>query len=110
MLDLEQTLDGSFNGDISGLPLPGRNGSSTVSGTNRDAIVGVKGQVFLGADSRWVVPWHFDLGAGDSDFTWQAMAGVGYPFGWGAVVRHYGNSTTTWTPTRRPPMSRSEVP
>jgi hypothetical protein len=89
MLDLEQTLDWSFNGDISGLPLPGRSGSSTVSGTNWDAIVGVKGQAFLGTDSRWVVPWHVDVGTGDSDFTWQAMAGVGYQFGWGAVVLNY---------------------
>lgn len=89
MLDLEQTLDWSFNGDISGLPLPGRSGSSTVSGTNWDAIVGLKGQAFLGAGGRWIVPWHVDVGTGDSDFTWQAMAGVGYQFGWGAVVLNY---------------------
>ncbi|MGK2925716.1 MAG: hypothetical protein ACSLE2_08840 [Lysobacterales bacterium] len=89
MLDLEQALDWSFNGDLSGLPLPGRSGSSTVSGTNWDAIVGLKGQAFFGADSRWVVPWHLDVGTGDSDLTWQAMAGVGYQFGWGAVVLNY---------------------
>jgi hypothetical protein len=29
---------------------------------------------------------YLDAGTGDSDFTWQAMAGVGYQFDWGATV------------------------
>jgi hypothetical protein len=32
------------------------------------------------------VPYYLDIGAGDSDFTWQAIAGVGYSFGWGDVL------------------------
>jgi opacity protein-like surface antigen len=30
-----------------------------------------------------------DIGTGDSDFTWQAMAGLGYQFNWGDVVLTY---------------------
>jgi opacity protein-like surface antigen len=89
MLDIEQTLNWEVYGDIGGLPLPGRSGSSTVSGTNWDAVVGVRGESVLGADARWILPWHLDVGAGDSDFTWQVMAGVGYRFGWGDMRLTY---------------------
>jgi len=89
MVDMKQSLRWSFNGDIAQLPLPGRDGSSEVSATNWDAIIGVKGHHFFGAEGRWVVPWNFDVGTGDSDFTWQAMAGLGYQFGWGAVILTY---------------------
>jgi hypothetical protein len=89
MLDIEQTLDWTFSGNIDGLELPGRSGSGAVSATNWDAIVGLKGHTFLGADGRWFIPYHLDMGTGDSDFTWQAMAGIGYGFDWGAVVFNY---------------------
>ena len=80
MLDLEQRLGWTFNGDISSLPLPGRSGTSTTAPTQWDAIVGVKGRVTLGADGSWFLPYLLDVGTGDSDLTWQAMAGVGYRF------------------------------
>lgn len=48
------------------------------SGSNWDAMIGVRGEFSL--NSQWFVPYHFDIGAGDSDFTWQAFAGVGYRF------------------------------
>jgi hypothetical protein len=86
MLDLKQTLDWSFSGDLSGHALPGRSGTSVAEGTNWDAIIGVKGQAFLGSGQRWFLPWYLDVGTGDSDLTWQAMAGVGYQFDWGATV------------------------
>lgn len=89
MLDLEQTLDWRLSGNIGELDLPSANGSSTVSGTNWDAVIGVKGSLRFGRDSRWLVPWHLDAGAGDSDFTWQAMAGVGYRFDWGSMLLNY---------------------
>jgi hypothetical protein len=86
MLDLEQTLDWSISGDIGGHGLPGHSGISVAEGTNWDAIIGVKGQAFLGSNQRWFLPWYLDAGTGDSDLTWQAMAGVGYQFDWGATV------------------------
>jgi hypothetical protein len=45
--------------------------------------VGVQGRRTFGPGKNWVVPFHFDIGAGDSDLTWQAMVGLGYAFGWG---------------------------
>ena len=52
-----------------------------------DAVVGVKGSHDL--DQNWYIPYHFDVGAGDSDLTWQAVAGVGYRFEWGNVLAAY---------------------
>jgi hypothetical protein len=80
MLDLEQTLRWQLNGDISTLPLPGNSGTSSVEATQWDAIVGVKGRATLGAEGAWYVPYYLDVGTGDSDLTWQAMAGLGYRF------------------------------
>jgi hypothetical protein len=37
------------------------------------------------------VPYYVDVGAGDSDLTWQAVLGIAYSFGWGdmgVVWRH----------------------
>ena len=43
-----------------------------------DGVVGVSG--YLNLADRWFMPYRFDIGTGDSDHTWQAMAGVGYQF------------------------------
>ncbi len=43
-----------------------------------DAVVGVRGQFNL--SKRWFIPYVLDVGTGDSDYTWQALAGVGYEF------------------------------
>ena len=52
-----------------------------------DAVVGVKGHVDL--NGQWYVPYYLDLGTGQSNFTWQALAGVGYRFHWGDVSLTY---------------------
>jgi hypothetical protein len=83
MLDLDQTLDWAFFGTG---PLGIANsGRAEVSETNWDAIVGVRGRARFGEDLRWFVPYHFDIGAGNSDLTWQALVGLGYSFNWGDV-------------------------
>jgi hypothetical protein len=41
-----------------------------------DAIVGFKGVIRSGA--RWYIPWGANVGAGESDLTWQAHVGAGY--------------------------------
>ncbi len=41
-----------------------------------DGIVGVKGNI--GLSKRWYLPYYLDIGAGESDFTWQAIGGVGF--------------------------------
>ena len=46
------------------------------SGNVWDGIVGVKGMYAL--NPRWSLPYYADIGTGQSDFTWQAAAGVAY--------------------------------
>ena len=52
--------------------------------TEWDGIIGVKGRVRLGA-GRWYMPYYLDVGTGSSNWTWQALLGVGYAFDWGDV-------------------------
>jgi hypothetical protein len=80
MLDLQEDLRWNLNGDISSLPVMDRSGSAHAKDTQWDAIVGVKGRMTFGADRQWYVPYYLDVGTGDSDLTWQGMAGVGYSF------------------------------
>ena len=49
-----------------------------VSGGAWDAIVGVRGHYNI--NDRWFIPYHFDIGAGGTDLSWQAFAGFGYRF------------------------------
>jgi hypothetical protein len=86
LLDIKQTLDWQLSGNIGSIPLPGQAGKLSASLQNWDAIVGVKGRVALGAEKKWFAPVYLDVGTGESDLTWQAMAGVGYAFQWGEVV------------------------
>jgi len=48
------------------------------SGGNWDGIIGVKGDLFL--NDNWFIPLYADIGAGDSEFTWQVNGGLGYRF------------------------------
>jgi hypothetical protein len=48
-----------------------------------DAVVGVRGHANPGGN--WYLPYHLDIGTGQSDLTWQAAGGVGYRFNWGDV-------------------------
>ena len=86
MLKLDQTLGWTFNGNLGAVPLQTRTGSSDAGLTNWDAIVGVKGRVNFGEGLKWFMPYYADIGAGQSQLTWQAMAGLGYSFGWGDIV------------------------
>lgn len=86
LADMDQHLSWNFHGDISGIPLPGRSGASDVSATNWDGIIGVKGMAWIGGDRKWFLPYYVDVGTGQSQLTWQFMAGIGYEFGWGSLV------------------------
>jgi hypothetical protein len=86
LLDLKQTLSWSFNGNIAGLPLPGRTGVSEATLDNWDGIIGVKGRAYLDGERRWFIPYYVDIGTGQSKLTWQANAGVGYRFDWGSLI------------------------
>ena len=52
-----------------------------------DGIIGVKGRYSL--NGGWFLPYYLDVGTGDTELTWQVMAGVGYAFDWGEVSLMY---------------------
>ncbi|MDQ7047769.1 MAG: hypothetical protein Q9M39_09265 [Sulfurovum sp.] len=52
-----------------------------------DGVIGMKGHINL--SENWYVPYMFDVGAGDSDLTWQGQASLGYRFSWGDVLATY---------------------
>ncbi len=86
MLYLKPTLGWSINGDLGPIFIPGRSGSKNVSETIWDGIVGVKGRYAFGEDRTWFVPFYLDVGTGQTKFTWQGLAGVGYAYSWGDVL------------------------
>ena len=54
---------------------------------NYDGVIGIKGAYTI--NENWYIPYNFDIGAGDSDLTWQAGVSVGYMFNWGDIVLTY---------------------
>jgi len=83
-------VDSDFAWSLAG-PLNQFPQTGSISGESDfwDGIVGVRGE--WRASEHWIFPYYVDVGAGDSDLTWQAMAGVSYRFGWGdlrLVYRH----------------------
>ncbi len=48
------------------------------SSSGWDGIVGFKADYTI--NTKWFMPLAFDVGAGDTDLTWQAFAGVGYKY------------------------------
>jgi hypothetical protein len=86
LFDMRQTLGWEFTGNLGPIALPNRVGESQVKLSNWDAIVGLKGRTAFGEGGRWFMPYHVDVGTGESKLTWQAMAGLGYAFKWGDVV------------------------
>jgi len=53
-----------------------------------DAFIGVNGRYGFDND-RWSMRYYADIGAGESDLTWQAMVEVGYAFDWGVLFVNY---------------------
>ena len=85
-LDVEQKVNWNVTGNVESIPVPDRAGAAEASLTNWDALIGLRGRFAFGAKNAWFVPYYFDIGAGDSDLTWQGIAGLGYAFHWGEVV------------------------
>ena len=85
-LDVEQKVNWIVTGNVGSIPVPDRTGAAEAGLTNWDALIGLRGRFALGANNAWFVPYYFDVGAGDSDLTWQGIAGLGYAFHWGEVV------------------------
>jgi len=91
LAQMKQELDWTFSGNFGSITPPPTTGTRGTSVDQWDAVVGGKGRMALGSSQKWAVPYYFDIGSGDSDFTWQAELGLTYSFGWGdigAVWRH----------------------
>jgi hypothetical protein len=86
MLAAKATLDWQFSTDIGGVGGPSREGSSEARNHVWDGIGGVRGRINVGRSGRLFIPFYADVGAGQSDLTWQVMAGAGYDFGWAEAV------------------------
>ena len=84
-LDVSFDLDWEFESPLSLLP---QSGHLSQDVSLLDVIVGTHGRYTFGG-GKWFVPFHFDIGTGDSDLTWQLLAGVGYTFSWGDVLLAY---------------------
>jgi hypothetical protein len=85
LLDVKTTLGWQFSTEIGDGSTTRRTGNSEIKLTNTDAIIGLKGRANFGADQKWFVPYYVDIGTGQSEFTWQGIAGIGYKFNWGEV-------------------------
>jgi hypothetical protein len=86
MLDVDSRLGWNFSADFGPFVGPGRQGSADAKLTNWDGVVGAKGRLNFGESREWFVPYYVDVGTGDSDLTWQGIAGIGYAFKWGEVI------------------------
>lgn len=53
-----------------------------------DALIGVRGAFDLD-DGNWSALYYLDVGTGDSDLTWNAVAGLTYAYGWGELLLAY---------------------
>ena len=90
LLDIKRSSSWSITGDLGPLPEASRTGSNKAKAALVDAIVGVRGRALLGgAGSPWSVPFHLDIGTGESKRTWQGAAGIRYAFSWGEVSALY---------------------
>jgi hypothetical protein len=82
-LGAESSVDWRLDGPLDLLP---QAGSASRDIEAWDGLVGVRGEGRAGA---WIFPYYLDVGAGESELTWQAIAGVGYRFGWGDLRFNY---------------------
>jgi hypothetical protein len=85
LLSIRERARWEIAGNIGPLAPSGRSGSSDTRLTLWDGIVGLKGRYALPSASPWSLPFYVDVGAGESELTWQAAAGVTYAFSWGEV-------------------------
>ena len=86
LLSVKERLGWEFSANIGPIVGPGQSGNSQAKLDNWDGIVGVKGRFNFGPSGEWFVPYYVDVGTGDSNLTWQGIAGIGYAFSWGEVV------------------------
>ncbi len=88
---METEVDYSLNASITGpnneFNFPAK-GSLKDDTSSVDVIVGVRGRQGFD-DSRWSLEYQLDVGGGDADFTWNAMAVAAYTFDSGDLLIAY---------------------
>ncbi len=82
-LSLDSTVEWQLSGPLGVFP---QTGTVSRDAEAWDGLVGVRGEARLG---DWFFPYYVDVGAGDSDLTWQGIVGVGYRWGWGDLRLDY---------------------
>ncbi|MCZ8103663.1 MAG: hypothetical protein O9972_37930, partial [Burkholderiales bacterium] len=85
-LGIEQSFSWTLSGNLGPISPADRSGARAADLEHWDAFVGVRGRAAFGADGRWFVPYHLDVGTGESRFVRQAMLGGGRAFDWGEVM------------------------
>lgn len=87
--DAEVATDWNLTAEVrapgGGIILPAQ-GSISDSVTLWDGIVGVRGEFGSG---KWTVPYYADIGAGDSDLTFNTYIALAREFGWGELLFAY---------------------
>lgn len=87
---LKGNLDWNFRATGNGNRLDIQNSGHLDNQTHvTDAIVGIRGRWTPFDNSGWYFPYYVDVGAGDSDNTYQLNVGVGYAFHWGDLALSY---------------------
>jgi hypothetical protein len=83
------TLDWTFSTDFGPFTGPLRQGTSEASIDNWDGIGGFRSRISLDQARKWFILLYADAGAGQSDFTWQVVAGVGHSLKKADVILAY---------------------
>ena len=76
-LRISANVEWSVTGNVGSLPPLARAGDAAAEPRYTDAIVGLRGRATLGG-TGWYLPYYIDIGAGDSNRTWQTAVGIGY--------------------------------
>jgi hypothetical protein len=84
MFILKPSIGWNISGDLGPIAASGRSGFVEESETLWDGIVGAKGRYAI--DSKWFLPFYVDVGAGQSQLTYQLAAGISYAFSWGELT------------------------
>jgi hypothetical protein len=88
LLDATATLGWAFSHDIGPFSGPTREGELEAANGVWDGVGGLKGRLALGSSGLFV-PFYADAGAGESDLTWQGIAGIGYAFKHAEIIVSY---------------------
>ena len=75
--ELKWSLAATVTGPMGGGQTFARSGTIEEDKHVWNGVGGVRGKVKLG-DSNWYIPYHADIGAGDSELTWQLFSALGY--------------------------------